>query len=122
MPGGEQAGEDKESTDEIARRSAQVPRETEFHPVGEQGACGMGFEEVVVAPEGKRAAQAGVDEQAWAVDGFPTARPTQGERSLTHRDAKFLAGLRALSCADFQDVHPGRGNVPQIVRILMKKE
>ena len=122
MPGGEQAGEDKESAEEIARRSAQVPGETEFHPVSEQGAFGMGFEKVVVAPEGKRAAQAGVDEQARAVDSLPTARPTQGDRSLLHRDGKFLAGLRAMICADFQDVHPGWGDVPQVVRILVEKE
>ncbi len=122
MPGGEQAGEDKESTDEIARRSAQVPRETEFHPVSEQGACGMGFEKVVVAPGGKGAAQAAVDEQARMVDGLPTARPTQGDQPLLHRDGKFLAGLRALICADFEDVHPGWGDVPQVVRILVEKE
>ena len=122
MPGGEQAGEDKELTDEIARRSAEKPGQTEFHPVGEEGTFGMRFEDMAVVPQDKRTEHPGVGEEVRAFHRLPPPSPAQGERPLAHGKGELRAGLCDLAGADFKDAHPGRGNVPQVVRILVKKK
>jgi len=122
MPGGEKAGEDEEPADEIANWPAEMEREAEFDAVGEQGALRPRFEDMVMAPKCERAMHTGVDEKARVFHGFPTSRPSQSERPLTDCDGKFPTGSRGMLCADFEDAHPGRGNAPEIVRILVEKE
>jgi hypothetical protein len=62
MAGGKHAGENKQAADQVAGRSAEQPRQAEFHAVGQERAFGPGFENVVVLPNGERATHAAVDE------------------------------------------------------------
>ena len=122
MAGGEHAGENHLSADEVAERTAMVPGQPEFDAVGQHGAFRVGFENVMMTPERERAADSGVDEESGRADRFPDAGPAKGERAAAYRHLEPVAGLRGRPGLDPENVESVGRDAAEVVRVLVEIE